>query len=244
MIPINFESIDIINQDASQVIFKSDDKEIRIKPPVQDLSNLSNYKKVFENDRFVRFTAEGLCKYDIFVTRSLEEHEEHQPFSEHKLESYDNYINNVYPKIKDQDLQWMHNILNSQSEQDYVAFSNDEFVLLPGSDNDFENNHNFHYIAIVRNTSLRSLRDLTSDHIGLLTSIYNNGINILSELLSLKESEIEVTVHYPPSCWLLHVHFNHKNSVPSKRTRSLLEIIENLKLVNNYYQLVSLEVFV
>ena len=72
--------------------------------------------------------------------------------------------------------------------------------------------HRFHVIALPRRLDLFSVRDLTSEHIVLLTAINHEVTTFLSELLNYSRNDIVGFLNYPPSLWHLHIHFVHRNS--------------------------------
>lgn len=104
---------------------------------------------------------------------------------------------------------------------------------------------NVYLNAIVVRRDIHSLRDITDEHLPLLEYIYNDGRQIISEKYSIPIKELRVFIHYQPSFYHFHVHFNHiKNSKPGfqcERAHPLSNVIENIRLMPNYYQKVTLE---
>ena len=76
-------------------------------------------------------------------------------------------------------LQWVYNILNKQTEADRIVFEDPDpavgFILLPDMKWNGTSVESLHLIAIVHKCGLRSLRDLTSNHLALLSNILHNG---------------------------------------------------------------------
>jgi len=61
----------------------------------------------------------------------------------------------------------------------------------------------------------------------------------------LKKNEIESCFHYPPTTFLLHIHFNlinnnKKNRIPLLE-HSVNSVIENLRIDPNYYKKIQIE---
>ena len=99
--------------------------------------------------------------------------------------------------------------------------------------------------ALVVRRDLHSIRDLTNQHLPLLEGIYNNGRKALADKFSLSPQELRVFIHYQPSFYHLHVHFTHikaeAGGFQSERALMLSNVIENIRLIPNYYQIVTLE---
>lgn len=104
---------------------------------------------------------------------------------------------------------------------------------------------NIYITAIIVRRDTYSLRDLTDEHLPLLEYIYNDGRKIISEKYSIPIKELRVFIHYQPSFYHFHVHFNHikdqRGGFQCERAHPLSNVIENIRLIPNYYQKVSLE---
>ena len=99
--------------------------------------------------------------------------------------------------------------------------------------------------AFVMRRDLHTLRDLTAEHLPLLEAINQHGRKAIADKFSLSLQEIRVFIHYQPSFYHLHVHFTHikaqHGGFQSERAHMLSTVIENIKLMSNYYQRIALE---
>ena len=114
---------------------------------------------------------------------------------------------------------------------------------------DRKNENEVYGCVFVKDYSIHSLRALNSSHIELLETIENKTFEILEQQFHLKKNEIVTFVHYVPSFWILHIHFCTIYSPLFKtmncvigRAIPLLDVIQNLKLKDDYYQTVPLRV--
>lgn len=217
---------------------------------LEQLEGIENLTKIFENERFKKFNSLLPTGWEVTtVYPALPEDmiKYVHGKSSKVLESYETYRDEVYPQIKDQDLSWMYSILDGNKEQDDILYQDEYFVLMPDLKWD-RKVENLYCLAIVRDRSLRSIRDLTRFDIPLLEHIYKKGIETISKLYGYKKRDLRIYFHYHPSFWHLHIHFNLvKNSYPGSSIDyaiPLVNVITNLKLVSDYYQKVSFEVMV
>jgi len=97
----------------------------------------------------------------------------------------------------------------------------------------------FHWLAVVTDTSLRTLRDLRGGHIEMLISLYTQSCQKIHEDTGTPRDQVMAYVHYPPSVYQLHIHFKHPVgphfSHDSFRIHPLVTIINNLKIDSDYY---------
>jgi m7GpppX diphosphatase len=63
---------------------------------------------------------------------------------------------------------WIENILNSISEKQNILFQDQDFVFLPDIDWNKKDINRLHFLAIVKDRNIKSIRDLTSKSIQLL----------------------------------------------------------------------------
>lgn len=149
--------------------------------------------------------------------------------------------------IKTPRKKWIHHIINKEKEQEFVKLDTDDFVLLPDTQRIYRKSTKVHFnwLAIMKNTSLRNIRDLTSDHIPLLQNLKKTCIErILTEYPHVKENDIMIFANYPPSVHVLHFHFCFPFLFPSAydafRIHSIDTIINNLIIHPNYYSISTL----
>ena len=107
--------------------------------------------------------------------------------------------------------------------------------------------HRFNWLAIVADPSLRSVRDLRGEHVGMLERLYEQCVAAIQrEYKGVGEEDIMVFANYPPSVYKLHFHFCAPFFQPTAydafRMHSLSAIINNLRIHPLYYQLSTLQI--
>jgi m7GpppX diphosphatase len=191
------------------------------------------------------------------------------------LETPQMYREQMYPNIIKQDLSWIHNIFDGTAERDRVLYEDDDFILLPdmkwtkrsakNRDNDSlkqnevrrqsaqtqsakncDNYDNMYCLAIVKDGSLKSIRDLRKKDIPMLNNIYENSIKTIENIYGTRKDQIRSYFHYRPSFWHLHIHFNLITDLPEGAnidiSHRLQTVITNLELRSTYYEEATLEV--
>ena len=111
--------------------------------------------------------------------------------------------------------QWIHKVLRGQQESEEVRRSDRDFLLLPdthrtnrkgGVDQSWVKT-TLNWLCIPRDCSLRSLRDLRGEHVGLLEKMLRESLECIEAETGIPADEVMAYVHYPPSVYHLHVHF-------------------------------------
>uniref|UniRef100_A0A3P8WLP7 m7GpppX diphosphatase n=1 Tax=Cynoglossus semilaevis TaxID=244447 RepID=A0A3P8WLP7_CYNSE len=162
-------------------------------------------------------------------------------------ETKKDYETITLPFIEDQttfSLEWVYNILQKKAEVERIVYEDPDpdtgFILLP----DFKWNQkqvdDLYLIAIVHRMNIRSLRDLTAEHLPLLVNILQKGQMTILERYSLPSSKLRVYLHYQPSYYHLHVHFTKLGyDAPGcgvERAHLLSDVIQNLQSDPQYYK--------
>ena len=96
-----------------------------------------------------------------------------------------------------------------------------------------------HWLAVVTDTRLRTLRDLRGEHIPILQQMYVQCCAKIHEETGISADQIMAYIHYPPSVYQLHVHFKHPIGLYYShdifRIHPLPYIINNLQVDPEYY---------
>nr|XP_006013954.1 PREDICTED: m7GpppX diphosphatase-like [Latimeria chalumnae] len=141
-------------------------------------------------------------------------------------------------------LKWVYNILDKKAEADRIVYENPDpengFILIP----DFKWNQkqldDLYLIAICHRRGVKSLRDLTADHLTLLKNILQEGQEAILNRYGVLGSQLRVYFHYQPSYYHLHIHFTGLSyDAPGsgvERAHLLSDVIENLQSDAQYYQ--------
>ncbi|KAK3928759.1 m7GpppX diphosphatase [Frankliniella fusca] len=165
-------------------------------------------------------------------------------------ESPELYSSVIQPFLEKEqlNLQWVYNILDHKSEVDRIVAEDTDpslgFVLLPDLKWDGKDLKSLYLLAIVRLTNIKSLRDLTSEHLPLLKNIHDKCTNVIQEQYGLPSSRIRSFLHYHPTFYHLHIHFTFLQydapGIHTERAHLLTSVINNIELLPNYYKVASL----
>ncbi|XP_037697845.1 m7GpppX diphosphatase [Choloepus didactylus] len=161
-------------------------------------------------------------------------------------ETGEDYKNVTLPYLESQSLsiQWVYNILEKKAEADRIVFENpdpsDGFVLIPDLKWNQQQLDDLYLIAICHRRGLKSLRDLTPEHLPLLRNILREGQDAILQRYQVAPDRLRVYLHYLPSYYHLHVHFTALGfEAPGsgvERAHLLAEVIENLECDPTHYQ--------
>ncbi|XP_075420214.1 m7GpppX diphosphatase [Tenrec ecaudatus] len=161
-------------------------------------------------------------------------------------ETGDNYRNVTLPHLESQSLsiQWVYNILEKKAEANRIVFENpdpfDGFVLIPDLKWNQQQLDDLYLIAICHRRGIKSLRDLTAEHLPLLRNILREGQEAILQRYQVAGDRLRVYLHYLPSYYHLHVHFTALGfEAPGsgvERAHLLAEVIENLECDPKHYQ--------
>ncbi|PPQ71038.1 hypothetical protein CVT24_011919 [Panaeolus cyanescens] len=107
--------------------------------------------------------------------------------------------------------QWVENILTGLSEQNKILYSSDQFVILPDMKWDLKTVSSLYLTVIAQDRSIRSIRDLRKEHVGLLKSIRKESYSIVKNKWDLGPGSLRLFIHYQPSYYHFHVHVVNAN---------------------------------
>lgn len=171
-------------------------------------------------------------------------------------ETEEMYQTITLPHILDSSLslQWLYNCLEYKSEKERIKYDtasenqkDDEdngFLLLPDLKWSGKLNE-LYLLAIIKKRNIKSLRDLTINHLPLLKNILNKGSAAIFKLYGVEQSQLRIYVHYQPSFYHFHVHFTYLMHTPPGinvgKAHLLTTIINNIEMQGNYYQKATLD---
>lgn len=154
-------------------------------------------------------------------------------------ESYEGYLERALNRNSSKD-QWIKDIINDKTHVEGILYQDNEFIMFPPAKWDMKDMKTFHMLAFVKDFSIRSMRDLNGSHINLLENILNIGSKEIAKKYGIQQDKLKIYVHYPPTSWILHVHFNvigdNTSSSSVEYSNSLYNIIMNLKMNPEYYR--------
>ncbi|XP_043532839.1 m7GpppX diphosphatase [Chiloscyllium plagiosum] len=161
-------------------------------------------------------------------------------------ETAEDYKTITSPYIESQSfsIQWVYNILEKKAEADHIIYENpdpqDGFLLIPDLKWNQKQVDDLYLIAICQRRGLKSLRDLTGEHLSMLQNILQEGQVAISKRYNIPGSQLRIYFHYQPSYYHLHIHFTAVSyDAPGtmvERAHLLSSVIENLQTDPEYYQ--------
>ncbi|KAJ8910853.1 hypothetical protein NQ315_015589, partial [Exocentrus adspersus] len=155
------------------------------------------------------------------------------------------YNDIVLPHLSQEqfNLQWVYNILEHKSEADRIVFEdtdpNNGFVMVPdlkwGGEID-----TLYLLAVVNRRNIKSLRDLTDEHLPLLKNIKEKGIEAIKSKYGLDGTQLRIYLHYQPSFYHLHIHFcslrHEAPGILAEKAHLLSNVISNIEILPDYYK--------
>ncbi|XP_075999518.1 m7GpppX diphosphatase-like [Genypterus blacodes] len=158
-------------------------------------------------------------------------------------ETGEDYQSITLPYIQTTSLS-LQKILKKKSEAERIIYEHTDpkigFILLPDLKWDQKQLDDLHLVAIVHKRGIKSLRDLTAEHLPLLQNINRRGKKAILQRYGLPANKLSVYLHYQPSNNHLHVHFTAVDyEVPGcglERAHLLADVIQNLQLDHKYYK--------
>lgn len=132
-------------------------------------------------------------------------------------------------------LEWVRGILFRGAEADRVLIRDTDpetgFVLLPNSKWDGHSLDSLYLLVLVGREDLRTIRDLTTDHLPLLENIRTKVHAFVKERFGLESSQVKLYFHYQPSYYHLHVHVANIGLDQNDFGRSILldNVVDTIK---------------
>jgi m7GpppX diphosphatase len=93
----------------------------------------------------------------------------------------------------------VEDVLSGKSEADKVLYDDSDFVLLPDMKWDLKTLSALYLVAIVRDRTVKSLRDLRKVHLKVLKKIQTEAWRVVREKWAVKHGGVVLFVHYQPS---------------------------------------------
>lgn len=141
---------------------------------------------------------------------------------------------------------WIYNIVDGISEQQSILYSDSQHLLIPTYVWDCKDMSRMHLLGIVKDKKLQSIRDLTQKDIPLLKHIRDTAYSYIKTNYNISQDKLKTYFHYPPSAWLLHIHFDLIENIEStssvEYSYDLNHVIFNLELDSDYYKKIELNV--
>lgn len=161
-------------------------------------------------------------------------------------ETPDQYRSITLPYIESSsfEMQWIYNILEKKKESEFIIYEDPDpetgYILIPDLKWDRKSTDTMYLSGIVHKHGIKSLRDLTSEHLPLLRNIQDTALKAIEKEYGIDKSRIRAYFHYQPSYYHLHVHFNQlKHIAPGSNVigaHLLADVIDNIEMYPDYYQ--------
>lgn len=205
------------------------------------IDSIVKKEMVLKNDIYEKYNALAEIEGELIIcndTNTLRRFEK-------KLvrESYQDYLKYLSKRDIEKD-RWIYNIIDEISEQDAVLYRDESCIIIPTYMWDGKNIDKLHVLCLPTDTTLRSIRSLTSLHIPLLKYMKKVTLNIIKEKYGLDEYYIKIFFHYEPSTYHLHIHFvnvsNHDSRSSVEYSHDFHNVLFNLSICSDYYQKVIL----
>lgn len=229
----------------------NDKENIINKIELDEINILKRGELLYKNGRYSKYKINADINGSIICVTSANNEEMIECNNSNKKimdESYENYKKEYEEYSKLSDKKWIDNILNKKQNKDIVVYEDQHFIMVPDIKWTDDILDNLYYLVLVKRQDLCSLRNLTNKEIPLLEHILEKGLNIIEKKHGIDRNKIRTYIHYRPSVWQLHIHFNHlncKNATCSiDYSHQLTSVIQNLKLDGSYYQKINLRILI
>lgn len=150
-------------------------------------------------------------------------------------------------------LSWIQNVIDGTKEKERLLLNHTDFILNidtkwrshpnplttpPEQWHGHQSVQDLYCLAIVKDGSIASLRDLKQGHVPMLQAIYELGIARIEEVYGVFGDQLRIFCHYQPQFYHFHVHFTRlENEIGCQVERGHLvsDIIQNLQADNDFY---------
>ena len=158
-------------------------------------------------------------------------------------ETHEEYLDVIMKRDIEKD-RWIYNIIDGLAEQENIMYRDDFSISMPTYTWDAKNVERLHILCIPMDKRLRTIRELTKEHIHLLEYMKKTTLEKIEEVYGLKEDNLKIYFHYDPSTYHLHIHFvntRYKDAGSSvEYSHDLDSVIFNLSLDSDYYRKIKL----
>jgi m7GpppX diphosphatase len=197
-----------------------------------------------QNDMYTKYKIEAKVQGEMICSTDDKSFQKEEKKVLRK-ETYQDYLDFI-DTIPVKNYKWIYNIVDGIAEQDDIVYSDDHFILIPTDTWDKKDMSKIHILSIVKNKNLRSIRSLTGEHVKLLEHIVNKSLEQIESIYKIPKDQFRVYIHYYPSTWHLHIHFNlvenREHACIINEAYDLRQIIFNLKMCSDYYQKIDMYV--
>jgi m7GpppX diphosphatase len=235
--PVTFNDINFIKNYENEIV------DYDIEPSIKNIT------KIFHNDRIKKFHGTVITNYEITQTYPALE-KEIKKFSylpkNSSIETWDSYDKNIKLVAKNQDINWIYNILSHKKESENILYEDEDMIFIYDFKCDQTNINNFYGLIFPKNDRIFSIRDLELKHVKLLSSMRSKIEYFMKLKFNIEPDKLRMYFHYPPSFWYLHIHVNLFDflipGINVEYSHMLSTVIENLTIDSDYYKKVNIEI--
>ncbi len=202
------------------------------------VDKIVEYNEIFSNDVYKKYEStlnnvqgelivcSDLSKLDGFCKKITQE-------------TYPEYLENIAKRDFKKE-QWVYNILDGIAEQNKILYRDDQIVIAPNYTWDGNDLTKMYLLVFPIDKSLHTIRDLTSEHIGLLEHIKTKTLEVIKINYGFDSDIVKMYFHYAPTTYHLHIHFvlvsNTDTNSSVEYSHDLNSVITNIKIKSDYYQ--------
>lgn len=222
---------------------------------IETLQDGQNLEQTFKNERFTKYEVTLQTRSELCVIEPALDNEVYKFRERRKVRIFHetplDYKTEIEPNIRTDDLQWIRDIFSgkttgSEQTQEEIIYQDEVFAILPDLKWDKKDTTAVYCLAIVRDSSLRSIRDLRRKHVKVLMHTHDRGKEAMVAKYGVTPDQIRVYFHYHPTYWWLHIHFNLVSNKTSGSSIDcavpLVTVVNNLELMDDYYEKATLPV--
>lgn len=148
--------------------------------------------------------------------------------------------------IEEGSIQWVYNIIQGKTEQEFVRFNEPDFMVLPDMKwTDETDLKNMYLLLLFKDSKFKSIRDFNcEEHLTMLKNVKKFVEHeILKKYGNTSIDKVKLYFHYQPSYYQLHLHIvhadneiNYKSMLLGKDCHFLDTVINNMEMAIDYYQ--------
>ena len=201
------------------------------------LETIKKNELVLKNDIYEKYKATAEVEGELIICNDINQMRRF----EKKIirETYNDYLKYIKYRDPKKD-QWIYNIIDGISEQESILYRDELCIIIPTYMWDGNNIDKLHLLCLPTDTTLRSIRSLTSAYIPLLEHMKRITLHVIKQKYDIDEHYIKMFFHYEPSTYHLHIHFvnvaHHDSRSSVEYSHELNNVIFNLLICSDYYQ--------
>ena len=229
---------------------------LKLKPILDGSANMCHLRKTEElsqNENFASYRVMGdiPMRGILYIDSAPSENEIKKLGSSYEphfiTETYADHIEKL-ENLEESHTAWIQKIIDGVTELDKMIERNDEFIIIRDwkfdIEYDSEGNGTYRktdlHLLGIPNNKIESLRDIDIAHIPMLERIKEQLLKTSEQVFGLKQDEVKLYFHYPPTTYHLHIHCTwtglSDSTVNFERAYDFDSVIKNIQLDQNYYK--------